>query len=123
MSGSLPGSARRLGATLVDLARQRLELAALDVDEQVLRLLALQGLLLAATAFGALTLAAFAATLVVLLWDGARHAALVAVTLSFAAATVACGWRLRQALRTKPAFLAGTLAELREDAQHLEPAP
>jgi uncharacterized membrane protein YqjE len=123
VTSALTGSGQRLGASLVDFARQRLELAALDIEEEALRLLALEALLLAGAVFGLLTLAALAATVIVLLWDSARYLALGGVTACFAAATLACGWRLRAALRSKPAFLATTLDELRQDLRHLRAVP
>ena len=113
----------RLGASSLLLARQRLELAALDVEEELLRI----GLLLAAALVTALVLAlalaAGAATVVVYFWDSARLAALVGVTLFFAACGGLMVRALAGALREKPGFLAATLAELDKDRQQFGDGP
>lgn len=119
----LSASLRRLGGGYLAVARQRLELAALDVEEELLRAGSLLAALLALVALASLALAAAAATLVVLLWDTARIAALVGVTAAFAAAAVAAYWWLRDALRSKPPFLSATLEELARDGEDLAGPP
>jgi uncharacterized membrane protein YqjE len=120
---ALGDSVARLGATSLLLIRQRLELAALDIEEELLR----GGLWLAgavaAALLGALCLAALAALVVVLFWDTARVAALVGVTLAFGAAAAAAAWKLARAWRDKPPLLAATLAELSTDGEHLRGGP
>lgn len=113
----------RFAAGSVLLLRQRLELASLELEEEVLRL----GLLLARAVVTALLLAlalfGAGATVIIYFWDAARLAAAVGVTGFFALAAVLAGWRLAAALRGKPAFLADTLAELDKDAQRLGEQP
>jgi uncharacterized membrane protein YqjE len=105
----------RLGASLLVVASQRLELASLDFEEELLRLGSLlAGTLVAALMF-ALALAAAAMTVVVYFWDTARLAALLGVTGLFIIAALAMAWRLSQALRDKPRFMASTLAQLDKD--------
>jgi uncharacterized membrane protein YqjE len=60
---------------------------------------------------------------IIYFWDAARLATAIDVTAFFALAAVLTGWRLAAALREKPAFLAGTLAELDKDAQRLGEQP
>jgi uncharacterized membrane protein YqjE len=112
-------SLRRMGGGYMALARQRLEIAALDVEEELLRFGSLLAALLALVALASLALAAAAATLVVLFWDSARIGVLVGVVVAFAAATAAVAWWLRESLRAKPPFLATTLDELGKDIQEL----
>ncbi len=113
----------RLAAGSVLLLRQRLELASLELEEQVLRL----GLLLVRAIVTALLLAlalfGAGATVIIYFWDAARLAAAVGVTGFFALAAVLAGWRFAAALRDQPAFLAATLAELDKDAQRLGEQP
>jgi uncharacterized membrane protein YqjE len=90
----------RLGESLLLVASQRLELASLDVEEELLRL----GTLLAA-----------ATAVVVYFWDSARLVALLAVTGFFTAMGLAMLWRLSRALHNKPRFMASTLAQLDKD--------
>ena len=111
----------RLGATSLQLVRQRLELASLDVEEELLRLDALLAGVLAAILMLTLALAAAAAGVVAYFWDSARMAALLGVTGAFAAAGLALAWRVARALRDKPRFLASTLAELDKDREQLGP--
>jgi len=113
----------RLGAGSLLLARQRLELASLDIEEELLRI----GLLLAGALVTALmltlALSAAAASIVIYFWDGARMAAVLGVTGFFTLATALMGWRLFIAVRDKPRFLAATLAELDKDSQALGTQP
>lgn len=113
----------RLAATAVVLLRQRLELASLDLEEEVLRLALLLAWAALTALLGALALFAAAATLIILLWDVARVAAALGVTVFFAAAAGFTGWRLTGQWRDRPAFLAGTLAELDRDARRLGEQP
>jgi uncharacterized membrane protein YqjE len=114
---ALGSSLGRLGAGAVLALRQRLELASLDVEEELLRLVGLiAGALVAALLF-ALALAAGAATVVVLFWDQARIAALVGVTLFFAAGGGLAARALMRSLRDKPRFLDATLTELERDRE------
>lgn len=112
-----------LGANTVRLARQRIELAALDLEEEALRQ---GGLLVGAIAtvlVATLALAAAAALVAVYFWDSARIAALAGITVFFTLAAVVMARKLQLALRAKPPFMAGTLAELERDASHLEQKP
>jgi uncharacterized membrane protein YqjE len=113
----------RLGAGSLLLARQRLELASLDIEEEVLRV----GLLFAGALVTALmltlALSAAAATIVIYFWDAARMAAVLGVTGFFTLAGLLMAWRLATALRDKPRFFAATLAELEKDSQQLGEQP
>lgn len=114
---ALAGSLGRLGATYLAMGRQRLELAALDIEEELLRASYLLAGLFACVALGALALAAGAAAIVIVCWETSRVAAAVGVALFFLAAAAAVGLRVQTALRDKPAFLSATLTELRKDAE------
>jgi len=109
----------RLGASLLLVVRQRLELAALDVEEELLRLGALLAGALAAALMAVFALAAAAATVVVYFWDSARMAALLGVTGLFIGASLLMAWKVSRALRDKPRFMAATLAELEKDREQL----
>jgi len=100
--------------------RQRLELAALDVEEELLHAGITVAAILAITMFAALALAAVAAAVVVLLWDRAPVAALLGTSAVFALAASLVTWWLMRALRAKPRFLAATLDELGADARWFE---
>jgi uncharacterized membrane protein YqjE len=114
---ALGQSLSRLGANSLQMARQRLELASLDVEEELLRIGGLLAGALVTALMLALALAGAAAAFVIYFWEGARVAASLGVTGFFALAGALMVWRLARALRDKPRFLAGTLAELDRDRQ------
>jgi uncharacterized membrane protein YqjE len=116
---SLADSARQLAATLAATGRQRLELAAVDVEEEVLRAGCAFARMLAVAAFGMLAVAALSAAIVAALWDRAPIAALLGVALVHAVIAAVFALRLRTGLRSKPPFLAATLEELERDARNL----
>lgn len=105
----------RLGASLLVVASQRLELVSLDVEEELLRLSGLLAGTLVTALMLALALAAAAMTTVVYFWDTARMTALLGITGLFATVGFAMVWRLSQALRDKPRFMASTLEQLDKD--------
>jgi len=113
----------RLSAGSLLLVRQRLELASLDVEDELLRVgLLLAGALVTALML-ALALSAAAATFIIYFWDGARLAAALGVAGFFLLAGALMAWRLVLAVRDKPRFLAATLAELDKDGQRVAGQP
>ncbi len=109
----------RLSASLILVASQRLELASIDLEEELLRFGSLlAGAVVTALMF-ALALAAAAMTVVVYFWDTARLPALLGITGLFAMVALVMAWRLAQALRDKPRFMASTLAQLDKDCSPL----
>jgi uncharacterized membrane protein YqjE len=113
----------RLAAGSLVLLRQRLELASLEVEEELLRVGLLLARALVTAILLALALLGVGATVVIYFWEAARFAAVLGVTGLFALAGVITAWRLAAALRDKPTFLAATLAELDKDAQRLGGQP
>lgn len=113
----------RLAAGSLVLLRQRLELASLELEEQLLRIGLLFARALVTAILLALALLGAGASIVIYFWDAARLAAAIGVTGFFALAAVLMAWRLASALRDRPTFLAATLAELDKDAQRLGSQP
>jgi len=105
----------QLGASAALVLRQRLEMFALDLEEEVLRivLVVLGGLLALMLAFLALVFAGFA--VVVVYWDVARVQAIVGVFSVFALGCMIVLLQLRSLWRKRAPFLQATLAELRKD--------
>jgi uncharacterized membrane protein YqjE len=114
---SLGDTARQLAASLAAAGRQRLELAALDVEEEVLRAGFAIASMLAVTAFGIVALAALSAAIVLAVWDRAPVIALLGVALAHSGAAAFVALRLARTLRAKPPFLAATLQELANDTR------
>ena len=106
---------RRLGAALVALGRIKLELIALDWQDEKARLAQLLLLATLGSLLVGFALIALAITLTVALWDTPyRLLALIVTTLLLGAAALASVWRIATLLRT-PSPLATTVRELRRD--------
>lgn len=115
----LLASGRRLLATLLGIARNRLELLLVEVQEERARVIEAFILTAAIVAFGSVTLALVTFTVLAWFWETHRLAALVGLSLLYLAVTVAASWRLHHRLRTWVAF-ADTLAELKKDKAWLD---
>lgn len=105
----------RMAATLVAIVHTRLELAAVEMEEESLRFLsylALAMLALLCIAIG-VVLAAF--LVIVLFWDTHRIAAIAIAAGGFAALGLLVGLGVRSSFRHKPKLLSFTLAELNKD--------
>ncbi|MEH6435258.1 phage holin family protein [Massilia sp. DD77] len=112
---SISAAVGRIGTTVLAMARTRLELAAVELQEETQRLFGYLAWALAAAvlALGALALAVL--FVLVLFWDTHRLLAVGGMTLLFA---LGCGFavmKLRGGLAARPPLLGATLAELRKD--------
>ena len=110
-------SLRRLGSTVLEAARVRVELVASEVEEQGLRLSQILVLAVAAGFCIALSIVLLVEFFVVLFWDTNRLAALGFFALFFAMAGALLLLALRGRARSRPRFLAATVAELNKDRQ------
>jgi uncharacterized membrane protein YqjE len=115
----LSGSARRIGASVLEALNLRLSLFALEFGEEQARL---SRLLLTAVAFAVaamLLFISFNVTLLVVFWDTHRIALVCGMSGFYAALTLALGiWLNRQRRRTRQAFGA-TREVLERDLQSL----
>lgn len=114
-----PGVPRRVLATVLDIVRSRFELAAIDLEEERLRL---ADLWLAATCtlFAMfVTVILLVAWLVLLCPPSDRVMALGLLVIAFSSAAGAFAWRWRRLSAGKPLLLAATVDELRKDVQGL----
>jgi uncharacterized membrane protein YqjE len=118
-AGGLRSALARAGASLLGVVRTRLELASVEYQEARERTIAkviLTAIVVIAFAFALLMASAL---VVVLFWDTHRIAALVAVTLGYAAIGAVAWWRLNVEARSAPAPFEATRTELDRDAQWL----
>jgi uncharacterized membrane protein YqjE len=111
----LRGALAQLGSSLLGLLRTRLELAALDFDEERQR--AAEGLVLTLVAVLFVGFAIFAAQtfIVAWFWDTHRFAAIGGVLVFDLAIGLAAFLRLQALRREQRAPFAATLAELERD--------
>ncbi len=121
--GRLLQSVRNLLATVLNVGRTRLELLTVEFQLEAQRVVVLL-LLGVLTVFSAgIALAFIAVTVIVAFWDTHRVLAALFVTGTFLGIAVVSGVLLAYRIRAKPRLLAGTLAELAEDARRLRDAP
>jgi len=108
-------SVGRLGSTLVDMVHTRLELAAIEVEEESQRMLGfLLFALLALVLFGvAFILLAF--LVIVIFWDTHRVAAVAGMAALFGVAGAIIAMKVKSGFANKPRLLGNTIEELRKD--------
>jgi uncharacterized membrane protein YqjE len=111
----LRGALAQLGGSLLALLRTRLELVALEFDEERERTTARLVLSLVAVLFFAFAVFAASALVVVLFWETHRIAALCGITVAYLLVGCAAWWRLRVHQRDDAPPFAATLAELEHD--------
>ena len=115
-------SVGRIGATLVAMLQTRLELAAVEVQEELQRFLGYVVLALAS-----LILFGIAALLVVLLvvvifWDSYRLQAIGAMAVLFSVAGGAIAMQVKRSVDARPRLLGATVAELNKDVNFIRNA-
>ncbi len=117
---SITAAVRRIGANVLDLARTRLELAAIELQEGAHRVLGYLVWALAAAVLGLFALGLVILFVLVLFWDTHRLAAVGGMAVLFILGTVFAAMKLRAGLAARPPMLPATLAELRKDADALK---
>ena len=119
-STGLFSSLKRLADLGVATARNRIELFAVELQEEKCRLVQSLLLVAAVIALGTTALCLVTITIVLLFWENGRLPALMVLSVLFIAATAFLGWTLNKRLRSGPTFSA-TLVELQKDRACLQP--
>ena len=117
--GQLAATSKHFVRRLVTIGENRLELLAVEVQEERERYLHAFLLALGMAAFGLLAGLTFTAAIVVLLWDWSPVAVLLILTALYAAAGI-CLYRQFIALLRNWQMLSATLDQLRKDRECLE---
>ena len=112
----------RLGSTLLAMLQTRLELAAIELEEESQRLVAYLLLSLLALFLCGIAIVLFALLVVVLFWDSHRIQAVLGMALLFGGAGVLIGMRVRASFAAKPRLLGATLCELNKDVNYVRNA-
>ena len=116
-SSGLLGSLREFAEGLVGSAHDRLELLAVELQEEKHRLIQVF-IWISAIVFLAMLATVFASlAIVVLLWDTSRVAVVCSLAAIYVVALVAAVLGFRNYLRRQPVPFAGTLTELRADRE------
>ena len=114
-------SLRRLGSTVLGLIQNRLELFAVEVQEQKDRLVRVL-LLTALTVFLAnLALVVLTAAIVVLAGPEARKPVLIGLTVLYVLGAILAGLALRRELKSAPPPFQDSVNELKKDIDWLKP--
>ena len=115
VSPGLLGSVRSLLDNVLGSVHDRIELVAVELQEEKQRLIQLFIWISVAIFTGMMTLAFASITLVFLFWDSARIAALSGITVLYAAAAITAVVTLRKQISRQSKPFSATLQELRND--------
>jgi uncharacterized membrane protein YqjE len=110
----------RIGATLVALVQTRLELVAVEMEEESLRLMSYLMLSLLALFLFGIAVVMVALFVVILFWDTYRLQAVLGMAVLFAGAGAWLALKVRAAMASKPRMLAHTIAELQKDIEFVK---
>ena len=116
-------SLRSIGATLLDMAGTRAELALVEFREEGERRKRMLFLAVAAAAFLAMALLFAGALVVAFFWNSYRLAAIAGVTLVYLGVAAAAAARLAAMARASPPPFEATLRALAADRDLLKPGP
>lgn len=116
---SLLASFRRIADSLLGILQARLRLFSLELQSERLRLVDLLLKLAVALAFATVGLLLGTFTLALFVWQVARYAGLVAMTVLLLAAGGFLVWRIRRELQQAPPPFAKTIAEFKKDRECL----
>lgn len=113
----------RIGANLLAMLRTRLELAAIELQEETHRLLGYLAWGVAAAFFAVVAVLLAILFVLVLFWDTHRLLAVGGMILLFALGSLLAFLKVKGELSSRPPIMAATLAELRKDAQAVKGEP
>jgi uncharacterized membrane protein YqjE len=108
-------SVRTLADGVLATLQDRVELVSVELQEEKFRLIQIFIWISAAVFTGVMAITFASITLVYLLWDSARIAALVGLTLLYGGAAVAIAISFRRYLARQPRPFAATLDEIKVD--------
>ncbi len=111
---------RRLGATLLSILQNRLQLLVVELQEERLRLFNALLLVALVVGLGFFTLLTAVAAVLIMVWNEFGVKGLLVASALGLIGTLLAYWRLRVRLKHWP-FLAGTLGELEKDRACLDP--
>jgi uncharacterized membrane protein YqjE len=112
-------AAGRIAATVVAMVGTRLELAAVEFQEDARRLVGAVALTLVAVFLAASAFLFAALFVVVLFWDSARLQAVGGVVVVFGLGAALILLKVRASMKGQAPLFASTLAELRSDVAYL----
>jgi uncharacterized membrane protein YqjE len=115
----LPETLRRLGAAILSIFQNRLELLVVELHEDRIRLFEALLMLVVIVALGFFTLLLAAAGIIALVWNHFGIGGLFVLAGISLIATLIVAWRLQLRLNNWP-LLSGTMEQLKKDRECLE---
>ena len=112
----------RLGATLLSMVQTRLELAAIEMEEESRRLLGYFALVLLSLVLFGIAMLLVSLTIILVFWDTYRVQAALGLAVLFGAAAAVAGMTLRASFARRPRLLAATVGELNKDINFIRNA-
>lgn len=119
---AITDSLAQLASTLINSVHTRLELASVELEEELNRFSSSLLWSLAAMFFAGLAILVAILTLIALFWDSYRYTVLLSLLGLFSLLAIGISLHVRSVMRNKPAFLSFTLAELKKDSTSLSNA-
>ena len=119
--GGILSSLRRFCDSVLGLLQNRIELFAIELEEQKLRLVRLIVLAAVVVFLGNTALLVVTAAVVVLAGSAARVPVLIVLSLLYIVGAVIAFFALRKEIRDTPPPFEGTIAELKKDRIWLKP--
>ena len=105
----------RIGSTVLAMVETRLELAALEIEEESQRLLGYFMLALLSLILFGIAMVLVSLTIILVFWDTYRLEAALVLAALFGAAGTVMMMKLKSAFAARPRMLASTVAELNKD--------
>ena len=105
----------RIGGTLLAMVETRLELAALEIEEETQRLIGYFMLALLALILFGIAMVLVSLAIILVFWETYRLQAALGLAALFGIAATVIGMKLKTAFATRPRMLASTVAELNKD--------
>ena len=112
----------RLGVTLLSMVQTRLELAAIEMEEESRRLLGYFALVLRSLVLFGIAMLLVSLTIILVFWDTYRVQAALGLALLFGAAAFMAGMKLRACFARRPRLLSATVGELNKDINFIRNA-
>jgi len=116
---SILAAAGRIAATMVAMVGTRLELAAVEFQEDARRLLGYLAWTLLAVFLAAGAFLLVALFVIVLFWDDYRLQAIAGMAILFTAVAGLIAMKVKSGLNNQASLFSATLAELRNDVAYL----
>jgi uncharacterized membrane protein YqjE len=112
----------RIGGTLFAMVETRLELAALEIEEETQRLIGFFMLALLSLVLFGIAMLLVSLTIILVFWDTYRLQAAIGLAALFGVAGTIVMFKLKAAFAKRPRMLAATVAELNKDVHFIRNA-